>query len=329
MAAMARSDPADHRGLAARVLCGLVAGALYVAIDSWFDTRFQYGPSLRLHALALVHRVIDFVLPLVAGALSGLAVHYLRLRAAVAAAERERADELHGHLHKVERDQAVWVIAASLLHEVRTPIHALGLLLDEIDALPAAAEAERAALMERARAQSDRLLAHLGALKSLPAARRPELPRLDLGALVGRFARDAARLGDPDPIRIVATPEPGVAACANATYVQIILENLVENSVDALRARGGPGSIAIEVAREGDRAVVRVRDDGPGLEAEAAAALFEPLHSTKARGLGIGLAIARALARAMQGDLVLEQSAPATFRLELGIEIEIESEVTT
>jgi signal transduction histidine kinase len=320
MTAMTRPDPADRRGLVARVLVGLAVGALYVATDAWFDTRFQRGPSLRLQALGLGHQIIDFVLPLVAGALSGLAIHYLRLRAAAAAAERERAEELRGRLHKVERDQAVWVIAASLLHEVRTPIHALGLLLDEVAALPASAEADRAALIDRVRVQSDRLLAHLGALKSLPAARRPELPRLDLGALVGRFARDAARLADPDPIRIVAAPEPGVTACANSTYVQIILENLIENSVDALRARGGPGAITIEVAREGDRAVVRVRDDGPGLEAEAAAALFEPLHSTKARGLGLGLAIGRALARAMQGDLVLEQSAPATFRLELGVD---------
>ncbi len=117
-------------------------------------------------------------------------------------------------------------------------------------------------------------------MKSLPAAHRPELPRLDLGALVGRFARDAARLAAPDPIRIVAAPEPGITACASPTYVQIILENLLENSIDALRARGGPGAIAIEVAREGARAVVRVRDDGPGLDAAAAAALFRtaPQH---------------------------------------------------
>jgi signal transduction histidine kinase len=317
---MARSHLPDHRGLTARILVGLAVGALYVAADSWLDARFQRGLSWRLHALVLVHDIIDLVLPLVAGALSGLAVHYLKLRAAAAASSLQRAEELRGHLHKVERDQAVWVIAASLLHEVRTPIHALGLLLDEVAALPASDEADRAALIDRARAQSDRLLSHLAALKSLPAVRRPELPSLDVGALVARLAQDVTQLAAPDPIRIVATSEPGLTARASATYVQIILENLIENSLDALRERGGPGSVLVAVAREGNRTVVRVSDDGPGLDAEAAAALFEPLHSTKPRGLGIGLAIARALARAMQGDLVLEQSAPATFRLELAAE---------
>jgi signal transduction histidine kinase len=322
MTAIARPHLPDHRGLTARILLGLAIGALYVATDAWLDVRFQRGQSWRLHALVVFHEIIDFVLPLIAGALSGLAVHYLKVRAAAAAALLQRAEELRSHLHKVERDQAVWVIAASLLHEVRTPIHALGLLLDEVAALPASDEAERAALIERARAQSDRLLSHVAALKSLPAVRRPELPSLDVGALVARLAPDVAPLAASDPIRIVATSAPGVIARASATYVQIILENLIENSVDALRERGGPGSIVVAVARERDRVIVRVSDDGPGLDDAAAVALFEPLHSTKARGLGIGLAIARALARAMGGDVLLEERAPATFRVELAIDPE-------
>jgi signal transduction histidine kinase len=324
MTAIARPHLPDHRGLTARILLGLAIGAIYVATDAWLDVRFQRGQSWRLHALVVFHEIIDFVLPLIAGALSGLAVHYLKVRAAAAAALLQRAEELRSHLHKVERDQAVWVIAASLLHEVRTPIHALGLLLDEVAALPASDEAERAALIDRARAQSDRLLSHLAALKSLPAVRRPELPSLDVGALVARLAPDVAPLAARDPIRIVATAAPGVIARASATYVQIILENLIENSVDALRERGGAGAIvvAVERERERDRVVVRVSDDGPGLDDAAAAALFEPLHSTKPRGLGIGLAIARALARAMGGDLLLEQRAPTTFRLELAIDPE-------
>jgi signal transduction histidine kinase len=45
--------------------------------------------------------------------------------------------------------------------------------------------------------------------------------------------------------------------------------------------------------------------------------LFEPLRSTKTQGLGLGLPIARALARAMRGELSLDEGAPKAFRLEL------------
>jgi signal transduction histidine kinase len=62
---------------------------------------------------------------------------------------------------------------------------------------------------------------------------------------------------------------------------------------------------------------VRVSDDGPPLDAAARDTLFEPLGSTKTQGLGLGLPIARALARAMRGDLFLEEADQKAFRLEL------------
>jgi signal transduction histidine kinase len=71
------------------------------------------------------------------------------------------------------------------------------------------------------------------------------------------------------------------------------------------------------VGSEHGRAVVRVCDDGPPLDPEARTTLFEPLRTTKTSGLGLGLPIARALARAMRGDLSLEEAGPKAFRLEL------------
>jgi signal transduction histidine kinase len=62
---------------------------------------------------------------------------------------------------------------------------------------------------------------------------------------------------------------------------------------------------------------VRVEDDGPAIDPTVRATLFEPMRSTKARGLGLGLPIARALARAMRGDLSLEDAEGKAFRLEL------------
>jgi C4-dicarboxylate-specific signal transduction histidine kinase len=102
--------------------------------------------------------------------------------------------------------------------------------------------------------------------------------------------------------------------------VRIVLETLIQNSLDVLRERGGAGEVDIDISRRGDRAVVRVSDDGPGIPEGAAESIFEPLRTTKVRGLGLGLAIARALSRAMKGDLSLERGDDrhTTFRLELG-----------
>jgi two-component system sensor histidine kinase TtrS len=107
-----------------------------------------------------------------------------------------------------------------------------------------------------------------------------------------------------------------VQASADPAYVRTIVENLLDNSLHALRAGGG-GSVTVSVVSEDGRAVVRVSDDGPPLDEAARATLFEPLRSTKTNGLGLGLPIARALARAMRGDLSFEEADRKAFRLEL------------
>ena len=310
-------DPSTSRlRLRLRLGLGVLGGLAYAGVDRLLD--MTHAQSATLLAVVALHEVVDLVLPVMAGALLGLASHYLTMRGELAEAEARRADELRARLGKVERDQAVWVVAASMLHEVRTPLHALGLLLDEIAALPGDAEAERGALTERARAQIDRLLAHVGALKQLPGAAKPELPGVDLAAVAARFAADLGHVTREAAIALeVSGAAQPLRARGNAAYVEIVLENVVGNALDALRERGGPGRIEIAVGRANGRAIVRVSDDGPGIDSAFGAAVFDPLRSTKSRGLGIGLSIARALARAMKGELVLEDGPGTSFRLEL------------
>ncbi len=64
--------------------------------------------------------------------------------------------------------------------------------------------------------------------------------------------------------------------------------NLIHN---ALQAMGGQGNLTIETDTEGDGAVVRVIDDGPGISREAMPHIFEPFFTTKARGEGSGLGL--------------------------------------
>jgi two-component system C4-dicarboxylate transport sensor histidine kinase DctB len=299
----------------APVLLGAVLGAVYVAFDLVSEAKIRDG-SLS-GPLADAHQVIDHALPVIVGALLGVGVHYLRLRARLAVAEEAaaRADALRTRLQRVERDQAVWVLAAAVLHELNNPLHALGLLLDELDEVQADG-ASRAALIAQARGQADRALSRLKTLRSMRSVQEPELRPLALEEVVAALAADVGSLAAEDGL-VVRVDCPGpVRVTADPTYVRTILENLVDNSLQALRGKNG-GSISIRLAREGGRGIVRVCDDGPPLEAAARASLFEPLGTTKAQGLGLGLPIARALARAMRGELALDDAAQNTFRLEL------------
>jgi len=103
------------------------------------------------------------------------------------------------------------------------------------------------------------------------------------------------------------------------------LANLLNNAA-AYTPRGGQVEIGVSV--EGGVALVRVRDNGPGIPAEHLPRIFERYHRADpsrhrtpgARGgTGIGLTVARELAVANSGRLWVEATSPAgtTFALEL------------
>jgi signal transduction histidine kinase len=297
------------------VVVGVLAGTAYVVLDLLSEARIQSGTLTGTFARA--HALIDHVFPVLVGALLGVCAHYLRLRARLSAAEEAagRAEALRIRLQKVERDQAVWVLAAAVLHELNNPLHALVLLLDEL-VVRQDEESKRADLVGRARVQADRALSQLKMLRSMRSMGEPEFQRIALDRVVGALADDVGPLAAEDGLVVRFECHEPVQASADPTYVRTILENLVDNSLSSLREHGGR-KITIRLASEDGCAVVRVSDDGPALDPGALATLFEPLRTTKTRGLGLGLPIARALARAMRGELSLEDVDGKAFRLEL------------
>jgi signal transduction histidine kinase len=308
------SSPRDLR-LPLYIAVGAVAGAGYVLFDVLSEARLREGKLTGV--LAGAHALVDRSFPVLVGALLGVCAHYVRLRARLWKAEMAaaRAEALRSRLQKVERDQAVWVLVAAVLHELNNPLHAIGLLLDEVEACAEDRE-RREDLVKRARAQADRARRHLGTLRALRASWEPEMQGVPLERVIGALADDVRPLAADDGLVVDLQCDRRVQANADPAYVRTILENLVDNALSSLREAGG-GRITIGLAAEDGRAVVRIADDGPPIDAQMHAALFEPLRSTKTHGLGLGLPIARALARAMHGDLSLESAAGKTFRLEL------------
>jgi len=96
--------------------------------------------------------------------------------------------------------------------------------------------------------------------------------------------------------------------------------NLIQNAQQAL---GGKGTIAIETLVEGQTAIVRVIDDGPGVPADVLPRIFEPFFTTKPKGegTGLGLGICRQIINKHGGDMRCESEAGRTvFEVRLPIE---------
>jgi two-component system, NtrC family, sensor kinase len=89
--------------------------------------------------------------------------------------------------------------------------------------------------------------------------------------------------------------------------------------VNAQQALPAGGVVTVQLERDGDWAVARFTDTGPGIEPAARAHMFDPFSTTKPGGTGLGLAASLEIARAHGGDLIALSSvaAGASFVLRL------------
>lgn len=143
---------------------------------------------------------------------------------------------------------------------------------------------------------------------------RPSRAYLDLREAVQRAAKRAAGRAGVSGARISARlgADP-IPVDADPRQIGRILDNLIHNS---LTYSTRPPRIRVQTAIEGDRAVVRVTDNGVGLTDSERARVFQPFHRTKnpaftgVPGLGLGLYASQKLAEANQGTLSLEKTEP-------------------
>jgi len=108
---------------------------------------------------------------------------------------------------------------------------------------------------------------------------------------------------------------------ADAVLIEQVVVNLVRNAVDALGGAAGERRIGIASSRSADGRFVRidVQDNGPGLGGLGIEALCAPFYSTKAEGMGMGLAICRSIIEAHHGvfDAGAAAGGGAVFTLTL------------
>jgi two-component system phosphate regulon sensor histidine kinase PhoR len=224
-------------------------------------------------------------------------------------------------LETVRRD-----FVANVSHELKTPVTSIKGFLETLlgGAMNDPANAKR--FLEIASRQADRLGAIIEDLLILSRidqdSDQPAIERTPTAIEpVVRGAVDVCRMkADERGIEIRTTCQPGLSARINGALVEQALVNLLDNAIKYSEAGS---AVEVDAAAVEGAVTIRVRDTGPGVEAEHLPRLFERFYRVdRARsralgGTGLGLAIVKHIAQAQGGSVLVESrpGAGSTFTL--------------
>ncbi len=227
--------------------------------------------------------------------------------------ERRRAEEqarMHlDRLAHVTRLSSMGEMASAIAHEVNQPLTAVvnySRACIRLLRSGSADAAEIVASMEQAAAQAERASEIIRHVRAFVRKEEAQLVPVALNYLVS----EVARLVRPDArqaaVELVTELDEGLPpVLADNIQLQQVLVNLVRNAVEALAgAAAERREVRVRTRRAPDGTVeVSVADTGPGFDAATAEKVFEAFYTTKAQGMGIGLAISRSIVEAHGGRI--------------------------
>jgi signal transduction histidine kinase len=214
-------------------------------------------------------------------------------------------------------------LSAQVAHEIRNPITAAKSLVQQMGEDPTSAENvgyAKVALEELDRVE--RSVAHL-----LRYAREEDLrlAEVSLADVVDSALETLHDRIDAQRVRLVREDGYDDVVRGDAEKLRRVVINLVGNALDAFAeggaARGGQPILEVLAGENlaGTECWLRVRDNGPGIDARALAQIWSPFYSSKSSGTGLGLAIAKKVVESHGGTIEVssQPGAGAEFTITL------------
>jgi len=223
-------------------------------------------------------------------------------------------------LMRAERLAAIGQLTATVSHELRNP---LGTIRTSFQALRPGielADDERTRrAVERIERSIDRCVSIIEELLDYTRARALKLETVDLDDWLPRALSD---IEPPEGVRLEVSPSSRARVRIDSNRIHQALVNLAQNAFQSLaeNATGSAPRVVISTSCDEDRVAVHVHDSGPGVAPDVRARIFEPLFSTRAFGVGLGLPLVRSIAEQHGGAVTYgAPGAPegSTFTLHL------------
>jgi len=222
---------------------------------------------------------------------------------AIATTERDITEKkrLEERLRFSEKFTFLGQLASSVAHEIRNP---LGVIKNSVYFLNIRLKEQadekvvkHLRIMEANINAADRIISDLLDLT------RNKVGALELVDLNGILERAFASLSVPEDIKVITKLDKIPQMLLDPERIKRVFMNIIQNAVAAM-PKGG--KLVVGISRSGDSVEISFKDSGEGITEENMQKLFTPLFTTKAKGLGLGLAICKQIVEGHHGDIVVK-----------------------
>ena len=289
------------------------ASAMAASVEQEFLEKRELSQSLILQTKLVL--IATLAIAAIAGLILGIVINRRF-------AERERANkalrEAQEKLIRQERLAALGQLAGGVGHELRNPlvvisnaVYYLKMVLTDVDETTQ----EYLDMIDSETKGADKIITDL-----LDFARVKAVDREEVG--IANLVQEVLQKHPPfENVTIETSLPPNLPKIhVDPGQVKQVLTNLVTNAYQAM-PEGGILSIQSSIPDHDDCLLIAVNDTGSGISAENLEKIFEPLFTTKARGIGLGLAISKTLIEANRGKIEVEstEGEGSTFRVYLPV----------
>lgn len=209
-------------------------------------------------------------------------------------------------LRDSERLATIGATAGMVGHDIRNPLQAIAgslyLAKMDLDTFPEGTNKE---LIQESLSEIERNVDYINKivadLQDFAKPLKPTFTDTNLKQIVDELVKSRII---PENIETTSSVEAGACSImADSTYIRRILNNLVNNAVQAMPSGG---KLAINANCEANKIIISVEDTGVGIPKEAQPKLFAPLFTTKSKGQGFGLAVVKRMSEALGGSVSFE-----------------------
>lgn len=206
--------------------------------------------------------------------------------------------ELYNHqLQKTERMQIISELAASIAHEIRNPLQVTRGFLQ---LLSHRAGAANKSMYDMAISELDRAAAIITDYLTFAKPEQETPVAIDVGEELGKIESIVRPMVVLHGGELHVRASERLTIIGNPSKLKQALINMMKNSIESFQE---DGILEVEAYEENAEVVIRITDNGLGMDEEQLAKLGEPYFSTKTKGTGLGLMVTYRIIEVMQGSL--------------------------